>query len=118
MLDWSKGDIVYQQGRADIIAGPAKCSPMADGAPKPGTAEDAEAELHAHIIEALRDVLTLRKLAGEEAARAAPYCHPRMGNAANDDGRDEEVPLAERLAYYARRDDIAAAGGKVVELKP
>lgn len=29
------------------------------------------------IIEAMRDVLILRKMAGEEAARAAPYVHPR-----------------------------------------
>ena len=28
------------------------------------------------------------------------------------------IPLAERLAYYARRDEIEASGGKVVTLVP
>ena len=28
------------------------------------------------------------------------------------------IPLAERLAYYARRDEIEASGGKVVTLPP
>lgn len=61
----------------------------------------------------------LRKLAGEEAARAAPYCHPRQGNAADDAGEGEhEVPLHARLAAYQRRDDLAAAGSNVIELKP
>jgi len=75
-------------------------------------------EPHANVIEAISKVLELRKRAGEEAARAAPYVHPRMGYVAGDDNpADEEIPLAERLAYYQRRDDLKAAGGKVVELK-
>ncbi|HEX3949673.1 MAG TPA: hypothetical protein VHW95_07480, partial [Steroidobacteraceae bacterium] len=54
----------------------------------------------------------------EEAARAAPYCHPRQGNTGDEAGGGEtEMPLAERLKAYQRRDEIAAAGGKVVELK-
>jgi hypothetical protein len=74
---------------------------------------------HANIIEAIGQVLGLRKLAGAEAARAAPYMHPRMGYASDGEGhQDDCVPLAERLAYYQRRDDLKAAGDKVVELKP
>jgi hypothetical protein len=44
------------------------------------------------VIEALRTVLTLRKMAGEEAARAAPYVHPRIGYVA-DDGRADPATL-------------------------
>lgn len=74
---------------------------------------------HANVIEAIGEVLRLRKLAGEEAARAAPYVHPRMGYASDERSTDDEIiPLAERLAYYQRRDDLKAAGDKVVELKP
>ena len=69
------------------------------------------------ILEAIGQVVGLRKLAGEEAARAAPYCHPRQGNALDEDSGEQEVPLHARLAAYQRRDDIAASEGKVVELK-
>jgi hypothetical protein len=56
---------------------------------------------HAGVIEAIGQVLDLRKLAGEEAARAAPYVHPRMGYASDGEGhQDDCVPLVERLAYY------------------
>lgn len=72
------------------------------------------------MIEAIGQVLGLRKLAGEEAARAVPYVHPRCGIADagdGDRGGETEIPLAQRLHEYQPRDDIAAAGGKVVELK-
>jgi hypothetical protein len=79
--------------------------------------EDAP-EPNAGVIEAIGQVLGLRKLAGEEAARAAQYVHPRQGIAGDEHNPNEgEVPLAERLKEYQRRDDIAAAGDKVVELK-
>ena len=42
-----------------------------------------EDQPHANVIEAIGQVLRLRKLAGEEAARAAPYMHPRMGYASD-----------------------------------
>ena len=70
------------------------------------------------LLEAIKSVVGLRKLAGEEAARAAQYVHPRQGYAADDAKGDDHVPLAERIAHYQRRDDIEAAGAKVVELKP
>ena len=74
---------------------------------------------HANVIEAIGQVLGLRKLAGAEAARAAPYMHPRMGYVSDGDiTEDCFVPLAERIAYYTRRDEIKAAGDKVIELKP
>jgi hypothetical protein len=74
---------------------------------------------HANIIEAIGQVLGLRKLAGAEAARAAPYMHPRMGYASDGEGHQDDycVPLAERLKEYQRRDDLKSAGDKVVELK-
>ena len=70
------------------------------------------------IIDGIKGVLELRKRAGEEAARAAPYMHTRMGydsGAANDD--PDFVPLAERLKEYERRAKLAVAGDNVVELK-
>lgn len=71
------------------------------------------------IIDGIKDALELRKRAGDEAARAAPYMHTRMGYDNTDYSADPDfVPLAERLAYYTRRDEIAAAGDKVTELKP
>lgn len=71
-----------------------------------------------NVIDALREVLGFRKMAGEEAARAAPYIHPRLSAAVDDpENGKTEVPLSERLAAYQRRDDINAAGDKVVELK-
>lgn len=77
-----------------------------------------EGEDQATIIEAIGQVLRLRELAGAEAARAAPYCHPRQGYVAEEGGSDVEVPLAVRLAEYQRRDDIEASAGKVVDFKP
>jgi hypothetical protein len=59
-------------------------------------------------------VFGLRKLAGEEAARAAQYVHPRQGYAGEDGGDPDFIPLAECLAYYQRRDEAQAAGDKVV----
>ncbi len=92
---------------------------IADGALLLEVAEGAQAgERHANVIEAISQVLELRKRAGEEAARAAPYVHPRGGYAARDNSNDEKMPpLAERLAYYQRQDDLKAAGGTVVERK-
>jgi hypothetical protein len=87
-----------------------------------GTWEQAEGDepesLPRQIIEGIQNVLGLRKMAGEEAARAAPYCHPRQGYAGEEGGLvDEEMPLAERLKEYQRRDDLKAAGDNVVDLK-
>jgi hypothetical protein len=70
------------------------------------------------LIEGFRQVLGLRKMAGDEAARAAPYCHARQGYAGDErTAGDEEIPLAERLKEYQRRDDLKAAGSNVVDLK-
>jgi len=41
-----------------------------------------------------------------------------MGVLGENAGSETEVPLAERLKEYARRDRIEAAGAKVVELNP
>jgi hypothetical protein len=70
--------------------------------------------------EAIKEVIGLRQMAGKEAARAAPYVHQRIGyDSGEGTGDPEFVPLAERLAYYQRRDEPAAAGGgNVVALKP
>ena len=38
----------------------------------------APGEINEGLVEQLRAILMLRKMAGEEAARAAPYVHPRM----------------------------------------
>lgn len=76
------------------------------------------AEPHPDIIEALKTVVGIRKRMEEVAAMAAPYCHPRQGNAIDEPAGETEVPLAERLKAYQRRDEIEAAGDKVIELKP
>jgi hypothetical protein len=55
------------------------------------------------IIDGLKEVIELRKRAGDEAARAARYVHPRMGYSDGDDPEDDFVPLAVRLAYYQQR---------------
>ncbi len=93
---------------------------IAEGAPQLEVAKGGETQgPHANVIEAIKTVLGFRKMAGEEAARAAPYIHPRQGVAGDGEQGDPEfVPLAERIAYYTRRDDLKAAGDKVVELKP
>jgi|SRR5271170_2036243 len=71
------------------------------------------------VVEQLRLILMLREKAGNEAARAAPYVHPRIGyDRGQSTGDPEFVPLAERLLAYQRRDELAAAGGNIVELKP
>jgi hypothetical protein len=91
----------------------------AAGAPQLEVTEGEDGELQGDLVEQLRTILTLRKMAGEEAARAAPYVHPRVGyDSAGGTGDPDFVPLAERLAYYQREDDIKAAGANVVELKP
>jgi hypothetical protein len=96
-------------------AGKALEQLLADGAP---TTTEGNEVLHAGIIEAMKHVLNLRAEAVEAAKAAAPYVHPRIGYAGEDKADDDFVPLAERLAHYQLRDDIEAAGGKVIELKP
>lgn len=79
----------------------------------------APGEVNEGLVEQLRTILTLRKMAGEEAARAAPYVHPRMGYDAGNGNEDPDfVPLAERIKEYERRAKLATAGDNVVELKP
>jgi hypothetical protein len=103
----------YHQGAAEALA------KLLGGDRPPVEAEDGEDPERLSVIEGLKTILTLRKMAGEEAARAAPYVHTRMGYATGDDGgsKDEEIPLAERLKEYQRRDDLKAAGSNVVDLK-
>lgn len=92
---------------------------LSDGVPQLEAAADGAESPHADIIEAIKTVLGFRKAAGEEAARAAQYVHPRQGIAGDgEQANDDFVPLAERLKAYQRRDEIEAAGNKVVELKP
>jgi len=98
---------------------------LADGVPEleepsaEGKGDGGENDTNANLVEQLRTILTLRKMAGEEAARAAPYVHPRIGyDSAGGNSDPDFVPLAERLAYYQRRDELKAAGDNVVELKP
>jgi hypothetical protein len=79
---------------------------------------DDDAGADSPLVQALRQVVGMATLALDAAKAAAPYVHPRAALPASDDGDDEHVPLAERLAYYQRRDDIDAAGGKVVDLYP
>jgi hypothetical protein len=82
-------------------------------------AQAGEGGLNADTVEQLRTIFNMRKMAGEAARDAAPYIHPRVGMESGEGGGDPDfVPLAERLAAYQRRDELAAAGGKVVELKP
>lgn len=92
---------------------------LTDGAPQSEPGDGKAPNPARDIIKAIKEVIGLRKLAGQEAARAAPYVHPRIGYATEDGGGDPDfVPLAERLKAYARRDEIAAAGHNVAELKP
>ena len=70
------------------------------------------------IVERFKRMLEVRQLASEAAARAAPYCHPRMGYVTERPEEGEVIPLAERLKVYERRDALKAAGSNVVELKP
>jgi hypothetical protein len=48
---------------------------MAGGVSNKAVGGDELHEPHANVIEAIGEVLGLRKLAGEEAASAAPYVH-------------------------------------------
>jgi len=102
----------YHEGSLKLIE-----NLMKNGAPPIEGEEGQPQEPNADVIEALRNVLSFRKMAGEEAARAAPYVHPRIGIDAGVGSSDPEfVPLAERLAYYQRQDDLKAAGDNVVDL--
>jgi hypothetical protein len=65
-------------------------------------------------LDTLKELLGVGKCMEEVAAMAAPYCHPRQGVAAEDDGGEERIiPLAERLKSYQRRDEIDAAEGEL-----
>lgn len=88
------------------------------GAPPLEGEPDPDAPPHEDIVEALREVMGFRKLAGEAAKDAAPYLHPRLSSVVDDEGSKDDgfVPLHERLEAYQRRDDLAAAGGNVVDM--
>ena len=72
---------------------------------------------NAALVETLRQIVGADTLALDAAKAAAPHAHPRAGSAGEGGGAKDVVPLAERLAYYARRDAIEDNRGKVVELK-
>jgi hypothetical protein len=87
-------------------------APPVEGEPQP------DAPPNNDVIEALRQLLGFRKLAGEAARDAAPYLHPRLSSTVDDEPQNDFVPLAQRLEAYQRRDDLAAAGGNVVDITP
>ena len=98
-------------------AGEALAKLIACGVPAMPAAEGDESGPHADVIEAIKNVLCLRDKAQACAKEAAPYVHPRQGYVGDEaNPADEEIPLAERLKEYQRRDDLKAAGGNVVDL--
>jgi hypothetical protein len=66
---------------------------------------------HANVIEAIGEVLRLRKLAGAEAARAAPYMHPRMGYVS--DGDITEDCLARNPRSLIASSSVRAAKARI-----
>ncbi len=69
-------------------------------------------------LETLKQALGISKRLEEVAAMAAPYCHPRQGNAIEEGPGSDFIPLAERVAAYERAANLALAGGNIVELAP
>lgn len=58
---------------------------------------------HADIIEALKTALGIRKRVEEVAAMAAPYCHPRQGNALDEPaGESRDVAALTSMALISR----------------
>ena len=70
----------YHQGACELTYALLTGTPM-DAAQAVGAADESEEAPNAAVIEAISQVVGLRKLAGEEAARAAPYCHVRLAPA-------------------------------------
>jgi len=52
------------------------------------------------VLEAIRELLSLRELALKAAVAAAPYVHPRIKSVNAADHSRDFIPLEERLAYY------------------
>jgi len=102
------------------LGNPAKClrlteQLLAEGVPQVGSAAGGDRAKKSHT-QAFREMIELRKRAGQAAARAAPFVHPRMGYAVSEVDNDEDfVPLAERIAYYERRDDLNGVSEKAIE---
>lgn len=102
----------YHQASVHLVA-----KLLEQGAPPPMGEPAPDANPNQNVVDALREVLGFRKMAGEAAKEAAPYLHPRLSSVVEDDGEGEEtVPLADRLDAYRRRDDLKAAGANVVDL--
>jgi len=87
---------------------------LTEGGPPAEPADDGQGEdgLDANVVEQLRTILTLRKMAGEEAARAAPSVHPRVGYDSGQGQRRSRFCPARRAPGGVPAPRRAAGGGR------
>ena len=76
-----------------------------------------EGDALAYLISIYKDPLKPENLRIDAAKAAIRYERPAIAPVERRDPESDFVPLAERLAYYERRDEIEASETKVVELK-
>ena len=69
------------------------------------------------LLAEVKKAAGLRQMAQACASAAAAYMHPRLTAVAPQRADDDFVPLAERLAFYAREEAIEAGAANGVELK-
>jgi hypothetical protein len=83
------------------------------------TAKQFDAEALATLVEVMRDQKSSPNARILAADRLLDRAHGRAAAPAVEPHREPGfVPLAERLKWYARRDEILAAEGKIVQILP
>jgi hypothetical protein len=83
------------------------------------TAQDFSAAALATLVEVMNDKATPASARIRAAEIVLDRAHGKAAPPAIETNREPGfVPLAERLKWYARRDEIEAAEGKVVQLSP
>jgi hypothetical protein len=82
------------------------------------TAKEFDGEALATLVEVMRDVTASPSARVRAAELVLDRAHGKAAPIAEQPRDPDFVPLAERLKWYARRDEILAAEGKVVQILP
>jgi hypothetical protein len=107
-------DSIEQRKRA--LRPPGSLPPAPEDTDKPAVVDGKPIAPLDYLLSVVRDRRCDAFMRLQAARAAAPYCHARLSPAPEQSAVSDHIPLADRVAYYLRRDTIASSYGKVVDL--